>query len=45
MVITPQTVQIFTLEKEELEQYWQEWLIRVQRYRNFELYQQLFAND
>jgi genome maintenance exonuclease 1 len=44
MVITPNTVQLFTLEKEELERYWQEWLIRLEQYRSLELYGQLFGS-
>jgi genome maintenance exonuclease 1 len=42
MVITPKTVQIFTLEKEELEEYGREWLLRLQQYQNLSLYGQLF---
>jgi genome maintenance exonuclease 1 len=44
MVITPNTVQLFTLEKEELERYWQEWLMRLEQYRSLELYGQLFGS-
>jgi genome maintenance exonuclease 1 len=44
MVITPTTVQIFTLERAELEEYWQEWLIRVNQYRQLSLYCQLFKS-
>jgi len=43
MVITPQTVQIFTLEREELEKYWREWLDRLEEYKNLQLYRQLFS--
>ena len=43
MVITPNTVQLFTLEREELEGCWQEWLIRLQQYQNLQLYGQLFS--
>ena len=43
MVITPQTVQIFTLEREELEKYWREWLDRLEQYKNLQLYRQLFS--
>jgi genome maintenance exonuclease 1 len=43
MVITPQTVQIFTIEQEELKSYWQEWLIRLEQYRSLPLYRQLFS--
>jgi ATP-dependent exoDNAse (exonuclease V) beta subunit len=42
MVITPKTVQIFTLEREELEEYEREWLLRLQQYQNLSLYGQLF---
>jgi ATP-dependent exoDNAse (exonuclease V) beta subunit len=41
-VITPNTVQLFTLEREELEEYWQEWLVRLKQYRSFDLHRQLF---
>ena len=34
VVITPLTVQFFSLEKEELETYWQEWLSRLESYQN-----------
>ena len=44
MVITPNTVQLFTLEKEELQRYWEEWLLRLDQYRSLELYGQLFGS-
>jgi hypothetical protein len=44
MVITPKTVQIFTLEREELEEYEREWLLRLQQYQNLSLYGQLFSS-
>ncbi len=43
-VITPDTVQLFTLEEEDLESSWREWSLRLEEYRNFSLYQQLFAD-
>ncbi|MDV3002624.1 MAG: hypothetical protein N5P05_004279 (plasmid) [Chroococcopsis gigantea SAG 12.99] len=43
-VITPDTVQLFTLEEEELESSWREWSLRLEEYQNFSLYDQLFAN-
>ncbi len=43
MVITPKTVQLFTLERQELEEYWREWLVRLEQYRSLELYGQLFS--
>jgi genome maintenance exonuclease 1 len=43
MVITPHTVQVFTLEREELEKYWREWLVRLEQYRSLQLYKQLFS--
>jgi genome maintenance exonuclease 1 len=42
VVITPNAVQLFTLEKDELARYWNEWLIRLEQYRSLELYGQLF---
>ncbi|WP_245602686.1 hypothetical protein [Gloeothece verrucosa] len=44
MVITPNTVQLFSLETEELEQHEQEWLNRLEQYHNLPLYGQLFSN-
>ena len=43
VVITPNAVQLFTLEKDELGRCWEEWLIRLEQYRSLELYGQLFA--
>lgn len=43
VVITPNTVQLFTLLKEELEDYWQQWLSRREKYQSLELYGQLFC--
>jgi hypothetical protein len=43
VVVTPNTVQFFTLERAELEEYWRAWLIRLERYRSLELYEQLFS--
>ncbi|MEG3437793.1 hypothetical protein V0288_11750 [Pannus brasiliensis CCIBt3594] len=42
LVITPDTVQFFSMEREELEEYWREWLIRLEEYRSLDLYHQLF---
>jgi genome maintenance exonuclease 1 len=43
LVITPNTVQFFTLERAELEKYWQEWLFRLEQYRSLDLHRQLFS--
>ncbi|WP_245602626.1 hypothetical protein [Gloeothece verrucosa] len=44
MVITPNTVQLFSLETEELEEYGGEWLNRLQQYQHLPFYGQLFSN-
>ncbi|WP_013320671.1 hypothetical protein [Gloeothece verrucosa] len=44
MVITPNRVQIFSLETEELEEYGGEWLNRLGQYQHLPLYRQLFSN-
>ena len=44
VVVTPNTVQFFTLERAELEDYWQEWLLRLEQYRSLHLYGQLFSS-
>jgi genome maintenance exonuclease 1 len=43
VVVTPNTVQFFTLERAELEEYWQEWLLRLEQYRSLDLHDQLFS--
>lgn len=43
VVITPNTVQLFTLEKAELEASWQEWLLRLEQYRSLDFHGQLFS--
>lgn len=43
VVVTPNTVQFFTLERAELEDYWQEWLLRLKQYRSLDLHGQLFS--
>ena len=37
IVISPMAGQLFSLEREELEQYWQKWLIRLGQYRQMNL--------
>lgn len=37
IVISPNNLQLFSLDRQELDKYWDEWSIRLQQYQSFNL--------
>jgi len=42
IVISPDNLQTFVLEKQELDKYWEEWLIRLQQYKALNVFPEVF---